>query len=206
MADLASKADLIARLGRDITCDEEGRLDALLADASAMVRAYTGQDFAETADDELVIRAQGSTIRLPQRPVTGVSRVQAIGVAGTPDITLVDWVFDGIDQIRLGEGNFVINLPAIWWDDDGFPGTYRVVYSHGYAAVPADVVAVTCGMVLRTLTSPAMAGGITSETIGPYSYRVETPGQGLSVTMGQTDREALKRYRRTTGMINVRVG
>lgn len=206
MANLASAADLVARLGRDFTPDEQVRVDALLADASAMIRAYTGRDFTLTEDDTVVLRASGATIRLPQRPVVEIAKVEAIGVNNTPDITLADWLFDGIDQIRLGEGNFVINLPEIWWDDDGYPGTYRVTYSHGYAAPPPDVVAVACAMVLRTLTSPAMVGGITSETVGPYSYRSETPGLGLAVTMSEMDRKALDRYRRTTGMITVRMG
>lgn len=207
MAALASKADLAARLGRDITCEEDARLDALLADASALVRAYTGQDFAETADAEVTLRASGGMIRLPQRPVTAVSSVVAIGWQGVPDITLTDWWWDGLDQIRIGAGNYVINLPETWWDDeDGYPGTFRVTYSYGYAAPPADVVAVVCGMVLRTLTAPTAAGGVTSETIGPYSYRLESAGTGTSVSLGDMERKTLARYRRTAGTISVRVG
>ena len=207
MAALASKADLAARLGRDITCEEDARLDALLADASALVRAYTGQDFAETADAEVTLRAQGGMIRLPQRPVTAVSSVVAIGWQGVPDIALADWWWDGLDQIRIGAGNYVINLPETWWDDeDGYPGTFRVTYSYGYAAPPADVVAVVCGMVLRTLTAPTAAGGVTSETIGPYSYRLESAGIGTSVSLGDVERKTLARYRRTAGTISVRVG
>jgi hypothetical protein len=202
---IATASDLVARLGRDLSSEESVRVEALLADASAMIRAYTGQDFAVVLDDVVILRVQGGTLQLPQRPVIEVSRIEAIGAAGTPDVVLVDWVWDGIDQVRLGEGNYVINLPEIWWDDDGYPGTYRVTYSHGHAQPPADVVAVACAMVLRTLTSPAMAGGLTSETVGPYSYRTDTPGLGLTVTMSDTDRQALKRYRRTTGTITTRV-
>jgi len=206
MEPLATEADLVARLGRDLTPDEQVRVCALLADASAMIRAYTGRDFTLTVDDTAVLRATGATVRLPQRPVVEVTKVEAIGAPQTPDITLADWLFDGIDQIRIGEGNFVINLPEIWWDDDGYPGTYRVTYTHGYAQVPPDVVAVACAMTLRTLTSPAMVGGVTSETVGPYSYRSETPGLGLAVTMTDAERRALDRYRQTTGTITVRIG
>lgn len=206
MTVLATLDDLEQRLGRDMTDVEAARVDALLADASAMVRAFTGQDFAVVEDDQVTLRGQGGTIRLPQRPVTAVTSVVAIGGDGAPDVTVVDWVWDGIDQIRIGEGSFVINLPAVWWDDDGYPGTYRVTYSHGYETVPADVVAVVCGMVMRTLTAPTMAGGVRSETIGPYSYQLDAAGTGLSVAMSQADRDALKRYRRTEGMISVRRG
>ena len=206
MTALATVEDLHARFGRDLTPAEEARADALLADASAMIRAFTGQDFAVTEDDQVTLRGQGGTVRLPQRPVTAVTSVVAIGGDGAPDVTVIDWIWDGIDQIRIGEGSFVINLPAVWWDDDGYPGTYRVTYSHGYADVPADVVAVVCGMVMRTLTAPTMAGGVRSETIGPYSYQLDAAGTGISVMMSQADRDALKRYRKTEGMISVRRG
>lgn len=207
MAPIATKADLVARLGRDITCEEDARLDALLADASALVRAYTGQDFAQTADAEVTLRAQAGMVRLPQRPVTAVSSVVAIGGNGTPDLPLVDWWWDGLDLVRIGAGEYVINLPEQWWDDeDGYPGTFRITYSYGYATPPADVVAVVCGMVLRTLTAPTAGGGITSETIGPYSYRLESAGVGTAVSLGEMERKTLARYRRTVGMISVRAG
>jgi hypothetical protein len=203
VAALATTDDLEARLGRDLTAAEEARADALLDDASALIRAYTGQDFALAEDDEAVLRGPGGLVRLPQRPVTAVSSVVAIGGDGAPDITIIDWVFDGIDQIRVGAGTFVINLPEVWWDDDGYPGTYRVTYSHGYATVPGDVVAVVCGMVLRTLTAPTMAGGVRSETIGSYSYQLDSAGLGLAVSLSQEDRKVLARYRQTAGMIKV---
>lgn len=207
MASLATKTDLVARLGRDITCEEDARLDALLADASALIRAYTGQEFAVATDAQVTLRAQAGLIRLPQRPVTAVSSVVAIGGNGAPDLTLTDWWWDGLDMVRIGAGEYVINLPDQWWDDeDGYPGTFRITYSHGYASVPPDVVAVACGMVLRTLTAPTVAGGIVSETIGPYSYRLDSAGAGTSVSLSDMERKALARYRRTTGMISVRAG
>jgi len=200
---LATTDDLKARLGRDLTEVEQTRAAALLDDASAMIRAYTGQTFDLVENDVIVLRIQGGVVRLPQRPVTEVSQVIALGGNLIPDVTVIDWIFDGVDQIRIGEGTFIINLPAIWWDDDGYPGTYRVTYSHGYAQVPADVVALTCGTVLRTLTAPTTAGGVTSETIGSYSYRLDGPDVGLAVTLSKDDRTALARYRRTEAMIKV---
>jgi hypothetical protein len=207
VANLATKADLVARLGRDLTCEEDARLEALLADASALVRAYTGQDFTETVDAQVTMRAQAGLIRLPQRPVNAVESVVAIGGNGAPDVALTDWWWDGLDLIRVGAGDYVINLPEQWWDDeDGYPGTFRVTYSYGYATPPADVVAVVSGMALRTLTAPTAVGGVTSETIGPYSYRLESAGVGTSVSLGDMERKVLARYRRTTGMISVRAG
>ncbi|MBX5463805.1 MAG: hypothetical protein IRZ28_22295 [Steroidobacteraceae bacterium] len=205
MPSLASSGDLADRLGRDLTAEEEARADTLLADASALVRSYTGRSFEHVVDDEQVLRVVGGRIKLPRTPVTAVTRVQAVsGRDGVPDITIVDWAWDKRDTIRIGDdGTCVINLPEEWRDDDGFPDTYRVTYSHGYETVPADVVAVVCGMVLRTLTAPTMAGGVVSESIGSYSYRLEAPGTGLSVMLSPEDRRVLDRYRRTAYTVKV---
>ncbi|MFG2001688.1 hypothetical protein ACGFNU_21310 [Spirillospora sp. NPDC048911] len=199
MSALASQADLEARLGRALTAAEEARIDALLDDASALVRAYTGQAFSLTEDEEITLPAISGKITLPQRPVIDITHVIAVGGSDAlPDFAVVDWMFDGIETIRVGSGGFVINLPEAWWDDeDGYPGTYRVTYSHGYATVPGDVLSVVCGMALRTLTSPTTAGGVVSETIGSYSYRLDSASGGLGVVMSAEDRKVLDRYRRT---------
>lgn len=210
MAALASAEELEARLGRDLTAAESARAEALLDDASAMVRGYTRQTFDLVEDDVMVLRAQGGEIRLPQRPVTSVTAVVAVGGNDLlPDVPITDWVWDGLDLLRVGGGACVINLPEVWWaDEDGYPGTYRVTYSHGYETVPADVVRIVCGMVLRTLTAPTMAGGVTSESVGPYSYRIDQPGTGLSVSLSAADKKDLDAagYRVKEAQIKVRRG
>jgi len=200
---LATVEDIEARLGRDLTTEEAVRASAMLADMSAMIRSYTGQDFTVTDDDQVTLRGVGGEIRLPQRPVTEVSTVVAIGGDGLPDVPLVDWVWDGIDTIRVGDGSFVINLPEVWWDDDGYPGTYRVTYSHGYEETPGDVLAVICGAILRVFINP---NGYRSETVGSYSVTYASPGAGETVgtSLTRADRLVLDRYRRKAGTIKVR--
>lgn len=203
MSALASPADLTARLGRDLTEQETARAEALLNDASAVVRAYTRQNFDLATDDEVVLRATGGRITLPGRPVQGVSRVEVLGGGvALPDFTLADWLFDGIDTIRVGEGAAVINLPEAWWDDDGYPGTYRVTYTHGYAEVPADVLSVVCGVVLRVLTNPS---GYRSETVGSYSvtYAVPATGEQLGTNLTRYEMKMLDRYRRKADTVKV---
>lgn len=206
MEPLASTDDLEARLGRPLTPEEAARADALLADASAVIRAYTGQDFDLVTDDVVVLRASGGSITLPQRPVVAVTRVVAVGGNDAlPDFTVIDWVFDEIDTIRIGDGNYVINIPEVWWDDDGYPGTYRITYSHGYAQVPPDVVGVACAMALRVLHNPA---GLRSEGIGPYSVTYATPatGEQLGVNLTRYEKQTLARYRRSATTIRVTRG
>ena len=203
MSALASPDDIEARLGRDLTAQEAARAQALLSDASAVVRAYTRQNFDLVTDDEVVLRATGGRISLPGRPVQGVSRVEVIGGSDAlPDFTLADWLFDGIDTVRIGEGAAVINLPEAWWDDDGYPGTYRVTYTHGYAEVPAEMLSVVCGVVLRVLTNPS---GYRSETVGSYSvtYAVPATGEQLGTNLTRYEMRVLDRYRRKVDTVKV---
>lgn len=207
MDPLASLTDLSDRLGRPLLGQEEARAQALLADASAKVRRFTRQDFTRTDNETVVVRAQQGEIRLPKRPVIGVTEVVAIGSGGAPDVPVVGWQWDGLDIVRVVADSPVINLSEDWRDDgDAYPGTYRITYSHGDLAVPDDVVAVVARMVLRTLTAPTVAGGVTGETIGPYSYRTDGSGVGTGVLMTDEDRRELRDagYRPKAGMSMVR--
>lgn len=209
MDPLASLTDLSDRLGRPLTAAEEARGQALLADSSALVRAYTGQDFTRADNETVVMRAQQGEIRLPKRPVIDVTAVVAVGADGVPDLPVAGWQWDGLDIVRTATGGGPsINMPELWYDEDveAYPGTYRVTYSHGDTAVPADVVAIVARMALRTMTAPTMAGGLTGETIGPYSYRTDGSGVGTAVVMTDDDRKMLELggYRRKAGMSMVR--
>ncbi|GAA2108164.1 hypothetical protein [Streptomyces synnematoformans] len=208
MPALADPAELERRLGRPLTPVEAARAGALLDDASALVRAYTGQTFSRVDDDQVVLRAQQGEIRLPQRPVHDVTAVVAIGAGGAPDLPVVGWQWDGLDILRTMTDSPVINLPELWYEEDveAYPGTYRVTYSHGDATVPADVIAVVARMALRTLTAPTVAATVTSETLGPYSYRTDGSGAGTAVVMTDDDRQMLKLagYRPAAGMSLVR--
>lgn len=206
MAALADPNALEDRLGRPLTSGERNRVLALLDDASALIRSWTRQDFTRTDHETVVVRAQLGEIRLPQRPVLDVTELVAIGAGGAPDLPVVGWQWDGTDIVRVFPDSPVMNLPELWYEEDvyAYPGTYRVTYSHGVNVVPPDVAAVAARMVLRTLTAPTQMGGVTGETVGPYSYRTDGSGVGTAVAMTDDDRRALKDYRRTTGMSVVR--
>lgn len=208
MAALACVADVETRLGRVFTSDEAARAAVLLDDASALVRTYTRQDFAPPAPDTVVLRESSGVIRLPKGPVSAVTSVVLIGLNGTPDITIAGWGWDGLDVVDVsGWDTVMVNLPEWVHDRAWLPATYRVTYTHGYAAVPADVVAVVCGMVGRTLSAPSTASGITSETIGSYSYRTAEPGMGVTVALTSADKALLDDagYRPRAGTTSVRL-
>ncbi len=169
------------------------------------MRAWTRQQFSVVTDDAIVLHPVGTVVRLPQRPVTAVASVHAVGRDGEPDIALSGWMWDGRDKVDLMCATPAGDDTPTWWRAHG-PDTYQVTYSHGTATPPADVVAVVCRMVTRTLTAPTAAGGVTSETMGPYSYRTDGSGSGIGVTMTGDDRALLTAggHRRTAGTTQVR--
>lgn len=208
MAALATQADVEARLGRPLTEDEAARADALLSDASELVRAHTGQQFDAVTGDAIVLRPVGVLLRLPQRPVTGVTSVHAVARDGQATVELTGWVWDGRDKVSLSCATPSGADAPSWWSGWG-PDTYRVVYDHGYDPVPPIVVATVANMVLRTLLSPSMATGMVSERIGAYNYQLQqgSGSSGAAATLTAADERALARYGpRRAGTIQVEAG
>jgi hypothetical protein len=204
---LAGLSDLILRAG-ELTAAQAARASAYLTDASALIRAYTRQTFTVVSNDTVILRPVGSFLLLTQLPVTAVDSVAGVhenGVVGDP---LGGWVFDGIDKIDITTVGFGW-LADPWWPWPYGPESFQVVYDHGSATVPADVVAVCCAMVLRTLLSPTLVEGMTSERIGQYSYQLGQFSGGASVgatvRLSEQDKDALSNYRVKAGSIQVRI-
>ncbi|WP_073946520.1 hypothetical protein [Streptomyces kebangsaanensis] len=207
MADLATVEDLEDRLGRPLTEDEAARAPALLRDATARVREFTGQTLSAVAGDAIVLRPVGSLLRLPQRPVTAVHSVAAVGPDGTTVGDLSGWVWDGRDKVDLTYATPAGSWPLAWRGP--LPDTYRVTYDHGHTAIPEIIGATVCAMVLRTLLAPSMTPGLASERIGAYSYQLQqgAGSAGVSVVMTAEDEKSLRRYGpRRFGTIQVTVG
>lgn len=194
MASLASIDDLEARLGR--TVDNEDQAQAALDDASAAIRAYTGQQFDLVEDDQVRLRARKGAVSLPQRPVVDVTAVANV------DTGSVEFTWDagssvtlaGFDALRTFEVEPYRNARPLYVD---------VTYSHGYETVPADIVAVTCQVAGRALGRTPDATAVTQESIAGYSYSVS--GAAASGALGFTlpERQVLDRYRIPLGTIRV---
>lgn len=193
MAALATIPDLEARIGT-LTPAQNARATALLDDASALIRNHTRQEFEEATDDVAVVRGIGLVIELPQRPVTAVTAVVAIGSPPSADKPLDanDYSWDGLNKIEIS--------PAVHWLDFRGAGTYRVTYSHGYNPIPDDVIAITCNVVNRVLTAPSLTDGMTQETVGQYTYQIQQSmgTVGAGVRLLASDKDALRKYRRTS--------
>lgn len=178
---LATADDLAGRLGRDLSDAEIDQVEFLLADASAAVRAYCGQEFS-LSESTVRVRVRGGAARLPQRPVVSVA------TAADTDENDVDFTWYGSDRVTISK-------TWLEWVD--------VTYTHGYEEIPGEIVAVVCQVVGRALGRPADQTGLSSETIGQYSYQVGGAAAAGTVGMLADEKAVLDRYRRVGGTASV---
>jgi hypothetical protein len=194
VAELATLDQLAARTG-SMPADA-ARAHALLTDASAVVRAYTGQYFERLAGVER-LRARAETIHLPQRPVHDVTAVVDIAGNDRP------FRWNGADTVYS-------NSPFTyggWWgncDQASRPEFGRplldVTYDHGYDIIPDDVVAVVCNMAARALGVDPTQAAVTSQTITNYSESFGPVGAAGPIGLFDAEKLVLDRYRRVASL------
>lgn len=210
MADLITLTDITSRMPEALTPSQQSRVTAYITDASGLIRAAAPGLLAAN-DEVVVLRMNAGRLLLPGLPVISIASVYQVGVptpSGDILIPVGAWRFDGIDSILLDEdaGNWIINLSEGWWSDSP-SSTYRVTYSHGFVATPAEIVTLAANMVIRVLTSPTMAEGLTGENIGQYGWQMNngSGGQGTGVRLTENDRLILERFCRHSGVIETPV-
>ncbi|MBF4574680.1 hypothetical protein [Frondihabitans sp. VKM Ac-2883] len=148
---LAVSADVEEVLGRDLTPDEQKRVDSILVKASELFRIASGQQFTpgETTNR---LKVTGNAVALLQRPVTEVVSVTTDSTTGQ---TLA---FDLFQQ--------ELTIPQACAGD-----FVRVTYRHG-GEVPDLVRLTVAGVPAQVFTtSKSAAAGVTqrSETKGPFT-------------------------------------
>lgn len=180
LAPLATVADLEGRLGRVLDAADTIRAELLLGDASAAVRAYTGQQFtAATTTARYPVR--GNMVRLPQRPVTAVTAVANTDGAAVS----FEWFYGHTVTLTAG--------PWTGWVD--------VTYTHGYAEIPGEIIGLVCNLVARALGTLPDETGYQSESIGTYSYSVGPAAAAGPFGYLNDERAVLDRYRSVGGTI-----
>ena len=197
---LVTVADLAALLGRTFTPEQELQAQALLDQASSIVRAYVRQDItrATTADTFLMRRVDPlrrgcvGAVTLPQRPVESVTEVTVNG------LVTQDWWLDGTDLL----------LRAWPWGQPPAahePPQVTVTYTHGWDPVPGDVQAIVMQAANRVIVNPS---AVRSETVGGESvtYLIPAAGEYLGVLLSRTEQRVLDRYRRTAGSVRLGSG
>lgn len=155
LAPLASTADLS---DRGITT---GNLAKALDVASAAVRDAAGSAISEETSTVVVNAGRGNLLGLPG-PVTAVTSVSVDGTA---------LVADDYEVLPNGLWRFC------GWTVCGRPVQVSVVYTHGLAAVPDDIIDLTCMLAKAWLDHVAAGGG---STAGLTSARVDDAAETYS--------------------------
>jgi hypothetical protein len=195
---LATVADLATLLGRTFTPEQEQQAQALLDQASSVVRAYVRQDISRaTTTDTFTMRRVdplrygcAGAVTLPQRPIEAVTDVKVGGVD-----TVYWWQ----------EHNELLLRPWSWARP---PAAHElpqvtVTYTHGWDPIPGDIQAIVMQAVNRVLVNPSQ---VRSETVGGESvtYLIPATGEALGVLLSRTEMKVLDRYRRTAGSVRLR--
>jgi hypothetical protein len=176
---IATQTDVEASLQRALSATEATFMPDLLARADGLIaRELPGVTYAGTARSTADIPGSDTfEVWLPARPVVNVVSVTLDGSAlgyGTD----YDWSeFGDLDRT---------SGTKIW------PRTsdISVVWDHGYATPPPDIVAVAADMIAAVVVNPS---GIRQESIGQYSYTLADAGARMRVSDDQ--RRALDHYR-----------
>lgn len=139
---------------------------------SSIVRAEARQSFTRGTSTVELFPADGY-VDLPQRPVVSVASVQRDGA----DVTY-----------RLRRDRLLVSGSE----------PVSVTFTHGYASVPGDVLAVVLTAASRVLSNPS---DLRQETVGSMSvtYAAETVGASLA----PADKDLLARYRRRVAMVRL---
>lgn len=144
--------------------------------ASAAIRSYTRQHISLVADDEVALRGTwGTTLDLPERPIVDVSSVSSGQAALIPTAS---WQVVGGHLVNSG----------------GWLGPHTalaVTYTHGFAVIPDDIVAVCVSLAARTFDNPRNLAG---EGYEGYSSSLHL----YPLELSRTEQGILNRYRRRT--------
>lgn len=180
----ATPADLATYLGEEFDSSESTRADELLVEATGEIDHAAGQSFDEVIGDTVTLDGPGwYLLVLPAWPVTDITDVTEDGTTLTVD-----------DDYQWSATGMVWRIGRSW---SGQPRSIGVTFDHGYATIPPVVRSTCIQAAARAFTNP---GGMSSESIGSYSYRVrEANATGVKLT--PVEREKMRSFTaRTRGV------
>lgn len=190
LAPLASESDVVARLGRDLTGGESGRIEKLLIDASASARAACRQEITRSETTVRLRTRRGVSLRTGRSETTfddwwGCDDVRHVLLAQRP--------VNSITTVEDLDGNDVTS----WWD-----GLQRlevatcsiavVTYDHGLDEAPDLAVAVVCQAVMRALGVKPDQTGTQQESIAGYSQTLGSAAAAGGIGLLPAERSALQ--------------
>ena len=142
MADFCTADDIAAFLQVEISTAAQVAAAARAAsEATAAIRNYTNQYLELVEDDEIILDGNGGTrLFLPELPIVEVSLV----VEDDETLTVSD-------DYKVGRHGILHRVGGARWAS-GIQNV-EVTYSHGYATLPDDIVAIATRAASRAYQS-----------------------------------------------------
>lgn len=179
MASLATAPDLAARLNTTFDAGQTAQAEQFLEEASALIRATTGQTISFVAGDTFTTEApNGLWLDLPQRPVRQIGSV-LVGDQPVTDVTLVG---DRLFRRASWDNRYVVGS---WWPwfPAAFPYTVTIIYDHGYHSADEGIVLAKSACLAIASQTVVNPGGVASEAID--DYRVQFRDNAGTLTMSE---------------------
>jgi hypothetical protein len=181
MANFATIADIEAFLQVTITGDAvlEASANRALTEATAAIRNYCHQYIELVSGEAVTLDSPGGArMFLPELPVVSVASVVEDGEALT--VT---------DDYKLGQYGILHRIGRKWFE--GIQAI-TITYTHGYATIPDDIIAVCTRAASRGYQAGLRAGtdeaviGVTAKSLGDFSvsYGSEQSGGAGEGVMG----------------------
>lgn len=175
---LATKDDVVAALGRDLTASETKQADVHLMKVSELFRLEARQQFTPGRSTNR-LRVTAGAVTIPQRPVKAVLSVNGSLGSDYP-------LFGQRLEVPAQTGTFV-----------------HVTYDHGYDEIPELVTLTVAGIVAQLFEAdPRARAGVSQrgETRGPFSVQETYAAwaQGAAPRLAPDDRAVAQSYRVTS--------
>lgn len=167
--------------------DHDAKLNGYINRATEIIEAYCSRRFISTSYSNQLYSGNGTRfMSLRNWPVTNLTSVEAM----TGDYSSPNWQsLDSSLYTLKSEGGKDRGLIYLLGDDRTFPvyggfrkgvNNYRVNYTAGYIAadLPHDVREACIELVSWMFARRKATPGIKSETLGKYSYTLESPQSG----------------------------
>lgn len=199
MANFATVADIEAFLQVEIdTPMQIASAQRALVEASAAIRNYTKQTLERVDDEMITLDSPGGTrLFLPELPVISIDSVVEDGE-----------MLAAVDDYKLGQHGILHRVDQKW--AEGIQNI-TITYTHGYATIPDDIVAVCTRAASRGYQTGLKAAdtdgvmGVASKSLGDFSVSYTAEGGGVTgeVVMGASsarmlllsEKDMLNKYR-----------
>lgn len=194
MASLATVADFANRLNVTFDTGQAAQAQALLDEASGLIRSVTGQTLSQVVGDVISREApDGVWFDLPQRPV---SRVAAVVVQTQ---TVTDFTVVGARLYRRAGWDNRRTMGSWWpWFPQSEPYLVQVTYDHGYAADDDDYQLAKSACMVTAAQAVANPYGAQRESIDDYQVVFRDGPLELSENL---ERRLIKQYGRAAHTI-----